>query len=132
MGDYSKADLALAPVDLTNDDDFEVRKFTAATTHSTDALPAKWFGAGGYKGGAYVTLISTVDVHVAFSKRSGAEVDRTVSKTDAGASAKVGWLVKANTPEPFWLPKLSHGETWYFSRESGSAGEVYLRLSSGE
>lgn len=109
--------------------DFGLIKWTGGvaateTTHSTNAMPLTF-------NGREVGLVATGGVcHFAFSPNSDAEVDRGVSATAAGASAKVG------TPLPDSLSVMTrarvpwnNGQPVYFVRESSATGTiVYMQL----
>jgi hypothetical protein len=116
---------ALAPTD----DDFGVILFAGGvsgteTTHRADELPAHWQGRE-------VGLVCSGGVcYVAFSKRAGAEVDRAVAATNAGATAKSGLPLpnSMGVETRLRLPKVG-GEKLYFVRESDTVGtKVWMRL----
>jgi hypothetical protein len=109
--------------------DFGVLKFTGGvaateTTHSVDVLPSTF-------NGREVGLVCTGGVcHFAFSTSNTAEVDRSVSATAAGASAKVGIplpdslsvMTRARVP-------YAKGQPVYFVRESTATSTiVYMQL----
>lgn len=121
----SQSDFVSPPCDVESAtaNDFRVRLFTTGTTHAANAVPDSWQGQ-------YVYAIATVDTYFAFSFASNAEVDRSVTSTAAGASAKVGGLLTANVGRFFYLPVRS-GQTLYFVRESASSGDVRMERSSG-
>lgn len=112
------------------DDDFGVLLFTGGvaateTTHKADELPSHW---AGHEIGA---MALGGICHVAFSKRSGAEVARDVAATAVGVAATVGVPLpnSAAVETRFRLPQLQKGEKLYFVRESDTVGTtVRLRI----
>lgn len=123
-----KAAVVRAPNDIGRTaNDFGVLKFTATTTHAANALPDAWAGQW-----VRIYVITGGDLHFAFSTSSSAEVDRSVSATAAGASAKVGDFLEGASETHVRLPNIDvPGETLYFVRESTAAVDVYMRLASG-
>lgn len=118
-----KAANVTAPIDREVNDDFQVRKFTSESTHAANAVPASWHGK-------FVTMYATGTVHFAFSERSAAEVDISVSATAGGASAKVGGLI-TDVPRSMRVPRPAEpGGTIYFVRESATSETVWMELSS--
>lgn len=112
-----------APLDAGSND-FGVRKFTAETSHAANAIPNSWSGK-------YVRALAVGgNVHFGFSISGSAEVDRAVTATAAGASAKVGDVLSNGIAEQFRIPRFGPGVTMYFVRESDTASTVvYLRLA---
>lgn len=122
----SQAENVLAPYDRDQDDDFGVRKFTCGTTHSATALPDSWRKR-------WVCLRAVGgNVHWGVSKASDAEIDRAVSATANGASAKVGGIVPdgINFETHRMLPDWGIGNKGYLVRESDAADTVlYVELT---
>jgi hypothetical protein len=116
-----------APADLGNAaNDFNVRLYTATTTHRADPVPREFAGK-------YVRIApSGSDLHYAFSKSSTAEVSTAVAATDAGASLLVGDVIRNNEHDHVRLPSVALNETLYFVRESVAINTtVRMRLASG-
>jgi len=112
-----------APNDVGADaNEFGVRKFTSGTTHTANVLPKS-------REGRFVTIYATGEVHFAFSPHSDAEVDRSVTATAAGASAKVGGIV-GEVPRSMRVPRSGIEGSIYFVRESAAPQTVYMELSS--
>lgn len=119
----SMQEVAPAPFDIEAANDFQILKFTATTTHAVDAIPDSWRGR---KVELYVT---GGDLHWSFSAHDDAEIDRSVSATAAGASAKVGAILPDGNYERARVPG-SVG-TVYFVREASASVTIYMRLLSG-
>jgi hypothetical protein len=115
-----------APFNTATGDDFSSRKFTCTTTHAADAIPKSWQGK-------YVRITSvTGNTYYGFSTRSGAEIDRSVSATAAGASGKVGDYLPESQALHDRIPTAGAPDTdVYFVREGDNAsGVVVIRLAS--
>jgi hypothetical protein len=116
-----------APFDV-GANEYNVKKFTAGTTHLAHALPADW--AGKYVRIYFIGAAATDYLHFGFSKSSAAEIDRAVAATDAGASAKVGGILKADQDTFRLVPIRTDSESVYFVREATSAAcTVILELT---
>lgn len=103
-----------APFDKGNAaNDFNVRLYDCDTTHKVTAVPYSFTGK-------YVRIfVAGGDLHYAFSESSSAEVDRAVAGTDAGASDKVGDIIKDGTSDHVRLPSVKdESVTLYFVREA--------------
>lgn len=113
-----------APYDIATANDFNVRLFTAGTTHLANALPKSWHGK-------YIEISADGGVvDWAVSQHSDAEVDRSVAATAAGASAKVGGRLPDGLEFAVQrkLPDAPSATTLYFVRESDTADTV-VRIS---
>lgn len=124
--EYQAANIR-APFNTASGDDFGTLKFTCTTTHGANAIPASWQGK-------YVRITSvTGNNYYGFSTQSGAEIDRSVTATAAGASAKVGDYVPEGQSVHDRIPYPGGNATdVYFVREGDNAsGVVVIRLASG-
>lgn len=121
----SIADFVRAPIDDGNGD-FGAREFTVTSTSAANPLPEEWFRDST----RYLTLTSTVDARVGFSKESDAEINHNVTATEAGAFALVGAVLLAGVQRHFALSQLGQGQEWYFVREAASSGVITVELTS--
>jgi hypothetical protein len=118
-----KVDHLKAPYDKGRTaNDFGGRKYTATTTSAANALPAEW------SEGILVEIFVTGGiVHFGFTQNSSSqEVDRAVTATAAGATAKVGRVIPDGETRTIHLPKWNPGETVYFVREASATTDVYI------
>lgn len=119
-----------APFSTAGDNEYKVLKFTSTTTHAQDVIPAAWHGKH-----VEITVIGTADgdvLHWGFAVNdSDAEIDRSVTATDAGASAKVGGVlisgVRPTTQRR--TPNANPTDAVYFVRESSDTCTVYMELA---
>lgn len=119
----SDADYLTAPYenDATNNDVSTV-KFAATTDSAANAIPRKWHGK-------HVKLTAVGgNLHFFFSLDSGAECDRTVSATAAGATgATVGDYLANGSSDHVFVPNAPPGTDVYFVREADATTVVYAR-----
>lgn len=102
-------------------DDFGVMLYTGGvsgteTDHAATPLPGHWANR------ELGLLVTGGTVHVAFSKLSTAEVDRSVPATANGVAAKVGLPIAAGVEKRIRVPRIGPGETLYFVREADTLG----------
>ncbi len=102
---------------------FNVLKFTGETTHAANVIPETWVGQ------EVEIYVSGGDLHYGFSTHSDAEIDRSVSATAAGASAKVGAVLPDGNYDQVVLPDSP--SPVYFVREATASVTVFIRLIDG-
>lgn len=106
---------------------FGVQPLSSTTTHAATALPTEWSGR-------YVLIyIPTggVDVFFACSKKSTAEVDRSVAATTTFPATKVGQPLPAGQLHQIELPTWDKNEIGYLCYESSATQTFYLSLGDG-
>lgn len=110
--------------------DFGSKKIAVTTTHGQEALAKEWSGQ-------YVYLVfdaSSGDiVHVAASKTTGGEVDRSAAASNNSTTPanvlKVGLPIFADgQPVHVQLPTWDNHETGYLIHEGSASGTLYMFL----
>lgn len=114
----NKAVAITIPYDVGSNE-FGVMKIDSDDTHKACALPDSWSGC------AVAFRCFTNNVNVGLSTNVDAEIDRSVSASDAGASAKVGATVVAGTLYAAVLPTWAPAKTMYLIHEAAANNTVF-------
>lgn len=108
--------------------EFSVMKIAVTTSHGQSELPDSWNGRFVK---ALVIGASGDLAHVAFSRTTGGEVDRSVSATTAGATLKVGWPLQHGIVEHLFVPAWDKPQQGFLIHEGSAAVTLYLALADG-
>ena len=106
---------------------FGVQPLSSTTTHAATALPAE------YSGRYVLIYIPTggVDIFFACSKKSTAEVDRSVAATTTFPAVKTGQPLPAGQLHQLKLPDWDLNEIGYLCYESSATQTFYLTIGDG-